>query len=77
MTNRLLFSDIISLAHWWKDSYGNLSVEIAALEPMLWKEKDKNICDVVRELKNIGFVVTMTTNGSLLEKYADSLKKQS
>lgn len=75
MTNRLLFSEIISLAHWWKDSCGNLTVEIAALEPMLWKEKDKNICDVVKELKSIGFVVTMTTNGSLLEKYADSLKK--
>ena len=51
-----------------------MKVEIAALEPMLWKEGSYTICHVVEKLKNMNFVVSMTTNGSLLSKYSSDLK---
>lgn len=51
-----------------------MKVEIAALEPMLWKEEGHTVCNVVEKLKNMGFFVSMTTNGSLLSRYSTDLQ---
>ena len=75
MTIRLPFNEIIRLATWWKDSGGSSKVEIAALEPTLWRDCEHDISDVVKQLKDLKFIVSITTNGSLLSKYSEPLKK--
>jgi molybdenum cofactor biosynthesis enzyme MoaA len=72
---RLSYKQIISVAEEWLSLGGQAKVEVAALEPLLWAEDKLRISDVVNALKNIGYVVSITTNGSLLENHAESLKK--
>ncbi len=75
MSNRLSFSKIIKIASWWKSAGGSSKVEVAALEPLLWKDGNYKIHDIISMLKDMGFIVTMTTNGSTLSKHANYLKK--
>jgi cyclic pyranopterin phosphate synthase len=75
MIQRTPLSEIIKIATWWRESGGSSKVEVAALEPMLWRDNAHNVCDVVKELKELGFIVSMTTNGTLLSKYSEPLKK--
>lgn len=75
MIERISFEDILKIADWWKESGGSSKVEIAALEPTLWKDGDRDICDIVKYLKENGFIVSITTNGSTLSKYSKSLKE--
>ncbi len=75
MTKRLTLDEIIKVATWWKDSGGSCKVEVAALEPTLWKDNEHNISDVVKQLKDLDFTVSITTNGALLSKHSESLKK--
>lgn len=72
---RLSYKKIISVAEQWLSFGGQAKVEVAALEPLLWKEHNLNISDVIDILKKLGYVVSITSNGSLLEHYAESLKK--
>lgn len=65
---------MVSAAQWWKDNKGLMEVEVAALEPMLWREDGLRISHVVAALKEMGFRVSMTSNGSLLAQHAESLK---
>lgn len=71
---RLEFKKIIDLASWWKRNQGMMKVEVAALEPLLWREGERRVCHVVSALKDIGFNVSMTSNGSLLARDAADLK---
>jgi cyclic pyranopterin phosphate synthase len=72
---RLSYKQIISVAEDWLNFGGQSKVEVAALEPLLWKENKLHISDVVVALKNLGYTVSMTSNGSLLNNHAESLKK--
>jgi cyclic pyranopterin phosphate synthase len=72
---RLSYKQIISVAEQWLSLGGQAKVEVAALEPLLWTEDKLRISDVVDALKKLGYVVSMTSNGSLLENHAESLKK--
>ncbi len=71
--NRLSLAKISSAAQWWKSSGGLMQVEVAALEPMLWRDGGARVGTVVRTLKELGFHVSMTSNGSTLSKYAPDL----
>lgn len=75
MTQRLSLDEITKVAKWWKNSGGYPKVEVAALEPTLWRDKEYNISDVVKQLKDLEFTVSITTNGSLLSKYSEALKQ--
>lgn len=71
---RLEFQKIMNLAHWWKRNQGMMKVEVAALEPLLWREGEWRVAHVVSALKEIGFHVSMTSNGSFLARDAVDLK---
>ena len=75
MLDRISFDQIKSIASWWKTAGGSSKIEIAALEPLLWKDGKHSISDVVSMLKDMDFFVTMTTNGATLTKHANSLKR--
>lgn len=70
----LTFEKIVKLSDWWLGVSQAHVVEIAALEPLIWKDGNKNIIDVVKLLKDKGFTVTMTSNAAYLHKYAKLLK---
>lgn len=72
--NRLNFEKIVSTARWWKEHDGLMQVEVAALEPLLWRDEARRVEHVVEALKTLGFRVSMTSNGSLLAKHARNLK---
>lgn len=48
-------------------------------EPLLYKDGETDILDLIRAIKPLkekfGFELSLTTNGSLLKKYARDLKK--
>lgn len=71
----LSFEKINNLSDWWLENSKSRNVEIAALEPLIWKSGDNNIIDVVRIFKEKGFSVSMTSNGAYLKKYAKLLKE--
>lgn len=72
---RLSFARMMSAALWWKENNGLMQVEVAALEPLLWREDGLRIGHVVAALKEMGFRVSMTSNGSLLSQHAESLRE--
>lgn len=67
------FAHIMSVADIWRDIGGSPKIEIGALEPLLWRDGQYRIYDVVAELTNRNFVVTLTTNGQLLDVTAEEL----
>ena len=67
------FVDAVRLAKLWQKSGGNRQVDIAALEPLLWRDGNRRVCDLVSALKDLGFSVGLTTNGHLLSGHAKSL----
>lgn len=71
---RLSFKDIEEIAKWWKSANGNKKIEVAALEPLLWKDEKYEISDLIKMLKSMDFHVSMTSNGATLEKHAEKLK---
>lgn len=71
--NRMSMAKIVNIATWWKNQGGAMRVEVAALEPLLWKEGALRVANVVKELKSMGYFVSMTSNGSALSKHANSL----
>ncbi|MBI4092812.1 MAG: radical SAM protein [Candidatus Kerfeldbacteria bacterium] len=69
----LSFANIISIAETWHAIGGALDVEIGALEPLLWRDGERRIHDVVAALTQRGYTVSLTTNGHLLERFAEVL----
>lgn len=72
--NYLSFTAIKKIAEAWLDSGGLPEADLAALEPTLWSDGAKNICDVIELLSDMGYSVNMTTNGSTLVTLERSLK---
>lgn len=70
----LSYAHIMCATDLWLEAGGRPEVEIGALEPLLWREGTKRIHDVISALVNRGCRVSMTTNGQLLESFADKLK---
>jgi cyclic pyranopterin phosphate synthase len=71
----LSYAHIMSIADAWRDMGGALEVEIGALEPLLWRDEQYRIDDVVYALAQRGFKVSMTTNGQLLDVFAKNLNR--
>lgn len=69
----LSYAHIIAISDVWRDMGGALEAEIGALEPLLWNDGPYRIHDVVSALTARGFKVSMTTNGQLLDIFADGL----
>jgi cyclic pyranopterin phosphate synthase len=65
----------MAIADAWRDMGGTLEVEIGALEPLLWRDEQYRIHDVVSALTERGFKVSMTTNGQLLDIFAENLSR--
>ena len=71
----LTYNHIMAIADTWRGMGGASEVEIGALEPLLWQDGQYHIHDVVRALTERGFKVSMTTNGQILNIFADKLSR--
>ncbi|MBI3335463.1 MAG: radical SAM protein [Candidatus Portnoybacteria bacterium] len=71
----LSYGHIMAIADAWRDMGSTPEVEIGALEPLLWRDGQYRIHDVVSMLTERGFKVSMTTNGQLLDIFAESLNR--
>lgn len=71
----LSYAHILAIADAWRDMGGSPEVEIGALEPLLWHDGQYRIHDVVKALKERGLEVSMTTNGQLLDVFAENLAR--
>jgi len=71
----LSFAHIMAIADVWQEMGGASKIEIGALEPLLWRDGQHRIHDVVSALVNRGFKVSMTTNGQLLDVFAENLSR--
>lgn len=71
----LSYAHIIAIADAWRDMGGTPEVEIGALEPLLWRDGQYRIHDVVSTLTERGFKISMTTNGQLLDIFAENLNR--
>lgn len=69
----LSYAHIMAIVDAWRDMGGTSEVEIGALEPLLWRDWQYRIHDVVSALTERGFKVSMTTNGQLLDIFAGNL----
>lgn len=71
----LRYEDAIATARTWVAAGGRPEVELGALEPMLWRQGEMRVEDLIRGLVENGFRVTMTSNGSLLRGRAAGLRR--
>lgn len=71
----LSYAHIMAIADAWREMGGIMEVEIGALEPLLWRDGQYRIHDVVMVLTSRGFKVSMTTNGQLLDIFAANLSR--
>lgn len=71
----LSYAHIIAIADAWHDMGATSEVEIGALEPLLWRDGQYRIHDIVSVLTERGFKVSMTTNGQLLDIFAENLSR--
>lgn len=71
----LSYAHILAIADVWRDMGGSQEIEIGALEPLLWRDGQYRIHDVVSALTEHGFKVSMTTNGQLLDIFAEKLSR--
>jgi cyclic pyranopterin phosphate synthase len=68
------YVDALATAQLWAELGGFREIELGALEPLLWKDGNLTLPDLVRGLTALGFRVTMTTNASILRSMAHDLK---
>lgn len=71
----LSYAHILAIADLWRDMGGSQEVEIGALEPLLWRDRQYRIHDIVNALTERGFKVSMTTNGQLLDIFTEKLSR--
>ena len=64
-----------SLSRLWVHAGGQRRVDVGALEPLLWRDGQYRIADLVAALRACGVEVRLTTNGSLLVRHAESLAR--
>jgi len=65
------FKKTINLLKKLKDYHNISEIDIGALEPLLYQNSGKNIYDLIQAIEKIGLKVKITTNGSLLYKFAE------
>src|ERR1039458_4979573 len=70
----LQYSDALAVGRAWLAAGGRPEVEIGALEPLLWRDGQKRISDLVAGLTDLGLTVSITTNASMLASCAWSLR---
>ena len=70
----LSLENVLRIADAWSAAGGLKKIEIGALEPLLWRDGRYKIHDMVSALTNRGFLVSLTTNGQLLELFASELR---
>ncbi len=73
--NPLSYAHILAVANVWRDIGGSREIAIGSLEPLLWRDGQYRIYDVVNTLTESGFKVSMTTNGQLLDTFAEKLAR--
>ena len=71
----LSYAHIMAIADAWRDMGGAPEIEIGALEPLLWRDGQYRIHDVVSGLTERDFKVSITTNGQLLDIFAENLSR--
>lgn len=71
----LKVSKAFERAQYYFSNKNRKKIELAGLEPTLWKDQGMNIFDLIKLLSNEGFAVHLTTNGSLLYERIDDFKK--
>lgn len=71
----LSYTHILTIADIWQDIGGNREIEIGTLEPLLWSDGKYRISDVIKALTSRGLRVSMTTNGQLLDIFAEELNR--
>ncbi|WP_410175441.1 radical SAM protein [Plesiomonas shigelloides] len=59
----------------WLAAGGSGQIELAALEPLLWRDGPMRLPELVAELKALGCHISLTTNGSLLAPSAKPLQQ--
>lgn len=64
------FENISKLLSFWKQNNYSQKIEIAALEPLLYRDGSKNIIDICSAACDLGFKCSITTNGFYLKKFA-------
>src|SRR3989344_5367888 len=72
---QLSHAHIMAIVDAWRDMDGAPEVEIGSLEPLLWRDEQYRIHDIVSALTERGFKVSMTTNGQLLDIFAKNLSR--
>jgi cyclic pyranopterin phosphate synthase len=65
----------MAIANAWRAMGGVSAVEVGALEPLLWQDGHLQIDDIVKALTEDGFTVSLTTNGQLLDTFAERLHR--
>lgn len=73
MENFVNFEKIIQLLIKLKKYHKISTIDIGALEPLLYHNSGKDIVDLIHAIEKIGLKVKITTNGSLLYKFAEKL----
>lgn len=71
----LSYAHIMAIADAWRDMGGAPEIELGALEPLLWQDGQYRIHDVVSALTGRDFKVSLTTNGQLLDIFAENLNR--
>ncbi|WP_272572161.1 MULTISPECIES: radical SAM protein [unclassified Providencia] len=72
---QLSFDYIRQIVSFWLKAGGSNKIELAALEPLLWRSGQMTLPNLVAALKELGAHVSLTTNGSLLSDFAHPLKE--
>ncbi len=73
MKNIQKLSDILKISNAYKHALNKdkLTVNLAGLEPTIWKDKNNTIFDLIKVLSKNHFTVEITTNGSNLYDFSD------
>ncbi len=74
-SNTLSYDRILAIANVWRDVGGSREISIGSLEPLLWRDGQYRIHDIVNALTENGFKVSITTNGQLLDTFAEKLAR--
>ena len=67
--------DCLSVGRIWLSAGGRPQIDIAALEPLLWRDGKYRIADLVKGMRDLGFTVALTTNGQFLEQHVSELAR--
>lgn len=73
MIRELSLEHLAALANAWLSRGGMAKVELAAMEPTLWRQDEHTFLDLIHIFAASGFQVNLTSNGSTLVHHTDAL----